>query len=259
MGVRISLYAVDVPPFEQFIDRSLGEVLTDYAARGLDSDRRLWWWDDSRDRRFLAVPGKPLLYADSSANYVDYDTNEPDAFLSHSIEDFLRKQSGHELKSLLRALCGFPPHDFVREIMCDQRRWWIGSLLDYAERAPDSVPGEYSRLAQVWQEVLRPYGCGKSLPSQKTASRDFTFPVIPAEREDPWMSSWTADEASFVVSCFRRIQSQNPRFKAPLGELGIVPETADDWHVWVSEMLESVLRINECLTYEQLAVVSFIS
>jgi hypothetical protein len=258
MGVRIDAYAIDVPPFEDFLAQASGRVLRYVVEHASAPEAAVVWWDTDRGPicavpregvfRVLQVRKENLLEASSSR----------DPFMIRSAEDYLREGHSLRLSSILDALSRCPDAKFVRRITEGYRRWWIGSLLDFAEQSRLLTPEDYARCALVWQKLLRGYGCGKLLPSRKFYLASFQFPILPADDTDMYMGVWTEEEAYFLVGCLRRILEAGPRFKAPPLEVGIGPETDDDWNDWVHEMIGQFLVIEALNDYSRLAVVSFI-
>lgn len=259
MSTRIKLYVVDVPRFEQLLDRSIGSILQEYAMRGTDSERIILWHDWPRNRRYLSVAGRGVMYAEGSGDYRPADFGAYDPFLARPTRDYLREEDSFALNWLLKALSRFPPEDFVREITSGQRRWWLGSFLDYAERSPAIAQEDYARLELLWQKVLRGHACGKPVTPREFNISDFDFPVLPAEDSELWMGVWSEEEARFMVDCLRRIRAEHPRFRKPPGKIGLAPDRDEEWDEWVNEMLNSVLGIEEALHFQKPVAVSFIS
>jgi hypothetical protein len=59
MGTRIEFHAVDIPPFEQFLDRALADALR-FAARSGSPGSLLWFHTDAG--RYLASPEYGILF-----------------------------------------------------------------------------------------------------------------------------------------------------------------------------------------------------
>jgi hypothetical protein len=169
----------------------------------------------------------------------------------------LSQESSYALLSLLRVLRRCPTTIFVREISTRNRRWWIGSLLDYAERSHVFSRADYERFVFLCQKMLRGSDCGKLLPHRVVALSDSSFPVIPKDDADLRIGVWSEDETQFALDFLCRIEEQRPRFKAPPGRVGIAPQTEEEWNDWVHMMIRQVLAIRE-LEFEAINVVSFI-
>jgi hypothetical protein len=258
MGVRISIYAVDVPSFEAFIDQPIGDALWRYAENGSDRERIIYWTDMQRERSYRAAPGEPLKYEQHSAWIpLTKASISEHPFLKEKIRDYLARDHSFSLMWLLRGLSRFPPTDFVREITTGYRRWWIGSLLDYAERAPDISGDDFARFVSLCQKILRGRDCGRALPEREIGLADFSFPVIPCDDTDLWIGVWSEDESRFALDFLRRIEHHRPRFKRPPGPIGIAPESEDEWDKWVHEMIRQVLVIAE-LKFDRPNVLTFI-
>jgi hypothetical protein len=259
MGVRINMYAVDVPPFEAFIDQSVGAALWHYVSNGSDRERVISWDDADSQQRYRAAPGS-LTTIEKRGKRVTLTRERvaEEPFFQQRVRDYLGRESSYALLCLLRALSHCPPADFVREITTGHRRWWIGELLDYADQAPSISREDFARFVVLCQKVLRGCDCGKPLPERPFTVTDFRFPVIPKDDTDMWMGVWSDGETEFALDILRRIAEQQPRFKAPPGPVGIAPEAEEDWDKWVHEMIRQVLVIGG-LKFRRLNVVTFIS
>ncbi len=259
MSSRIKLFAVDVRRFEELLDQPIGAVLQECVERGTDPERIIVWHDRPRNRRYLAVPGRGVLFAEGSGDYQPAEFTANDPFLARPVRDHLREEDSYALNSLLRALSSYSPGDVVREITRGHRRWWIGSLLDYAENSAAVSQVDYERLVLLWQKVLRGHVCGKPVLLCNFSTADFDFPVLPVDDVELWMGVWSEEEAHFMVDCLHRIRAVPPRFGKPPGKVGMAPENDEEWDEWVNEMLDALLRIEDAFQFERLAVVSFIS
>lgn len=266
MGVRIQLYAVDLAGLDELLDQSVGDLLWLYAERGLRRDPpdemdELWWHDEQSRRHYCAYPGEPPYVWCSPHQEPVVLTREAIAehsFLSKTVREHLARDESWGLMALLQAFSQCASYPFIRRITHGQRRWWIGSLLAYAEQAPSIAREEYEQFVLLWQKVLRVYDCGKPLPARPIALGDFDFPIIPTDDTDLWMGVWTKEEAKLMVTVLEQIQSQQPRFAVPPKWVGLASAgTDDEWNEWVYRMIEQVLVLRE-LNIKDLRVVSFI-
>ena len=183
MAVRITFYAIDLIPFEQFLEKSLGETLKFVAENGREEDVLCFHTDAGR---YLAsaryginhddLQGGGRGYVEMSAADVDADPN-----LSVSCREHLAQGNASELSSLLRALASCSGLPWVNELSGGERRWWIGSLLDWAEGSDAFGSTEYAQYEDLFFKVLRGYHCAK-LPAVKWSRLSSTdFPVIPVD------------------------------------------------------------------------------
>ncbi|WP_165234804.1 hypothetical protein [Aquisphaera insulae] len=266
MGVRIEAYAVDVPALVDFLAQPVGSVLQYVVDHGTDREAgAVSWWEPDRGP-VRAVPGDAVLRttiprsaSPSRREDIPNPASSCDLFLARAASEHVREESSDALRSLLRALSGCTGIGFVKRITSGYRRWWIGSLLDFTEKSGLLTPEELARFALNWQKVLRGYKCGSMLPHAEIDLKSFDFPLIPSDDRGLWMGVWTEDEARFMIDRLGRILTLGPRFKAPpLPEVGIAPESDDDWNEWVHGMIREFMTIGDIRGFSRLAMVSFI-
>src|SRR5689334_22311704 len=143
MGIRISLFAVDVPAFAEFIKRPLGDLFwyfSDHASGNSDDlgdALYLWEWPPSKGRYF-ARPGRDVIVVRGekprTTGPISRSMSEWPAFLKLPTNEFLSNEDSGHLLRLLRALTQCPAASFVRSITDGYKRWWVGSMLENAER-----------------------------------------------------------------------------------------------------------------------------
>jgi hypothetical protein len=253
MGVRISIYAVDVPKFEAFVQQLLVSVLWYYADYGPATNQSLHFYGElnySANHEYGVSAWK-----DQKRRKLRDRSEIPEPLLAQTLRDYLTREESITLLSVLGCLSQCVTVDWCKEITRGYRRWWIGSFLDYLDRVDWVNRQDYLAIAELVQKVLRPYDCGKALPKKQYELGDFTFPIKPASEPDYYMGVWTASEAQFAMLLIRELlEEHEPRFTAP-------PDTSDDgtdWNEWVHKMLNQLYSIAN-LTYDNLAVVSFIT
>jgi hypothetical protein len=79
---------------------------------------------------FRVKPGpKPV-----NMEVIRHAASSCDPFLARPAADFLRADDCFALSNLFRALSRCPDIGFIRVITGSYRRWWIGSLLHFAEQ-----------------------------------------------------------------------------------------------------------------------------
>ncbi len=293
MGVRISLYAIDLPQFRIFLDRSLASTLWFYAENG-SPDWPLPFTDlEPSFARYVSSPMIGVRMHKEGQHWVDLTRPETfaDPFLSTKLQDYLNNSDSFALKFVLRALALCASVNWVQPISEAYRRWWIGSFLDYVEQDTGLSPDGYARLAAIFQKILRIYNCGKALPELEYKLSDFDFPVIPIEDDDLWMGVWTETEVRFVLDFLHSLLKRNaPHFTAPpetivvadskrgalrfddelllemiaqehnpySGAAGLASGLIDqEWNEWVQQMIEELLRVDD-FGFEEPNLVSFI-
>ena len=176
--------------------QSVGGVLQYVVEHGSDPEAIVWWWDPDCGP-VGAVPGGDVFRVKDHRKEVVLDVAcSRDAFMARNAGDYLRGSHGLALKSLFRCLCKRTDADFIRRITEDDRRWWIGSLLDLADHGRLLTADDYARFALIWQKMLRRYDCGKRLPTIASDAASVDFPILPA---DDSVGVWTAEESYFLV------------------------------------------------------------
>jgi hypothetical protein len=243
MGVRITLFAVDVPQFITFIQRSVWEWLWQYVDSGPPNGpvARIWVNKEKSTRIIQATPQVGVVGPDGKRLH---RLNTPaDPLLSCSLHDYLTRNSPWKLYDLLDAMVECP-NESVRLIARSQRRWWIGSVLDYAEKTLGSTAPDYRHLASLFQRVLRGYDCGKILPKSRDTVPDFRFPLFLQDDPDLRMGVWTEEETLFVLETIRSITYEKTRFAILPGTAGFPPDTDEAWNQWVQEIVGQILAID---------------
>lgn len=251
MGVRISAYSVDLIRLDRLLDATLGDLLLVYVQKVAATNRAFNWGD------FHAIPQKGVFHpVRPSTHPLTVAQIEGDPFLQTPARTQLQEDSGLQLDWFLHAVSVITESDAVRRLTHGDRRWWIGSLLQAARRTFDR--GSYYRLEEVLLRMLRVYNCGLHVPRTPYTLADVEFPVVPGDDTDHWMSVWTPGEIEHVVQCFQILKSSSLQFSHPHGNVGMGPETPEEWNDWVREMMDRFLVLPE-QTPESLRVVTFIS
>ncbi len=208
---------------------------------------------------FRATPQKEVVGTyGTKARKVDRKDDIPAPQLSESLQNYLECHSPWELKTLLTALAQCDSNDVVRLISSGNRRWWIGSFLDYAEKTLGPTAPDFLWLVSLFQIILQGYDCGKILPKSQAGSPSFLLPLILREDSDIRTSLWTEEETRFVVESFRSIWSENAKYSRPHSQVGIAPETDEEWTDWVHQMVGQIVAL-ETFPLARRSVIGFIS
>lgn len=294
MGVYISLYAIDLPQFRDFLDQSLASALWLYAENGSQAWPLYFTALEPSLTRYISSPKIGVQMHKVGQSLVNLTRSETcaDPFLSTKLQDFLNNSDSFALNFVLRALALCASINWVQQISSEGRRWWIGSFLDYVEQDATLSPASYAQLVALFQKVLRGYNCGKTLPKLEYELANFNFPVIPVEDADLWMGVWTETEVRFVLDFLHSVLTRNnPYFKAPTetieiaysnregiklddelliqmmmqehnagyGAAGLASGLTDrEWNEWVQQIIRELLRVDD-FGFEAPNLVSFIS
>jgi hypothetical protein len=192
MGVRITLFALDLPQFASFIERSTWEC-----------------------------------------------------------------KSPWELEELLITLSKRPSDPIANLLTSGNRRWWIGSFLEYAETILGSNAPDYVFLASFFHTILQGYDCGKRLPKNLGCLPPVAFPFHLKEEPDLRMSVISGEDTARCSAIIRSIMYDNTRFARPSSPIGVAPEEDEDWDAWVRQMLGQLLAA-ETVAFRNAGLVGFI-
>jgi hypothetical protein len=245
MGVRITLFAVDLSQFSSVIHQSLWDWLWYYVDHGTpDKDAFRTGINDEEKTTFLARPQVGVVARVGAKEARLSRLNKPnEPLLTKSLQDHLG-DSPWGLKELLTALSHCPSNKSVRLLTQGNRRWWIGSFLEYSEYTLGPNAPDYIYLASLFQRMLRGYDCGKVLPKSDTNVNDVPFPVLMQDDPDLRMSVWTDEETCLVVEIIRSIMNKDAKFAMPPSTVGIAPANDEDWNDWVHKMIGHILAID---------------
>ena len=245
MGIRITLFALDLDQFTTFVQQNVWDWLWFYVENGSDQDSAFRIdIDGIACATFLATPKKGVVAIEGKKKVSLDRANRPAGSpFSSSLRDYLGCNSVWKLKQLLDALSKCPANKVARLVTSGYRRWWIGSLLDHAEHTLGSSASDYVYLASLFQRILRGYDCGHPLPKDEDNTADVCFPIVLPDDSDLRMSMWTDEETWFVIETIRSIISENTTFSNPM--VGFPPPTDEEWNEFVRRMTTHLLAVEE--------------
>lgn len=259
MSIRIEFYAIDRHPFEQFLSKSLGEILK-FAVENSDEDGHVSFSMDigsyyTASSRFGILKHDQGRVKMSTAD-VDTDPN-----LSMSCQDhFSTRGYTTELNLLLRVLADCSMVPWVHALSKDYRRWWIGSLLDWVQRANVLSADDYADYETLFLKMLRGSECGAQLSGLQIRLSDLEFPIIPKfDNGGGRLGVWTEEDISCFLRCTKHLLALSPQFGTPPDRRWTSASAADqaEWNDWVHRMLSSLLTI-ENMGYDRPHMVSII-
>jgi hypothetical protein len=261
MAVHISLYAVDIPAFENFATRSLRSILEYYRERAVSPKPSLVFVSHESDSEDLywAVPGEGIWYSNGKKKTLLSDQIAANnLFLSTRFDDYLPDGDSYDLLDVLLSFEGLQSIDWVRTISTGYRRWWVGSFLEYIQLALGHSNSTYLRVAALMQRALSGFDCGTILPPEENP-QNLPFSFAPSkDNPDLRMSFWSSEESAFLCQTIRiMIADKQARFKKPSGFIGIDSEADDDWNDWVYKVLQEILVLEDPSFKNRLAL-SFI-
>lgn len=259
MGIRITFFAVDLSPFERSLNWSVGELMKYVQIHSTEEDIPLFLAEFYTDTeigwaRYCISCERTIFRGHTPMSVADVDT---DPLLAISCRDYLAQGKAWHLDWVLVALASCPAAAWVHELSSGYKCHWIGSLLDWVQRAGVLSAGDYARYESLFLKVLRGWDCGAHLNGPETQLSDFDFPVLPAvDNGKGGISIWTADEIDFFLRCTKHLLSLEPQFGIPpTWRTHSLAGTDDEWNDWVYKMLNQLLAI-ETLGYDRPNLVS---
>jgi hypothetical protein len=259
MGVRIDAYAVDLPKFASFLETTIGDLLRRYQLDGMIPDERLMFTDIHNDDTFFATPGGSI--GAWLGNGPDRHSEELTDARIHALDvlqrpahEHLSRGSIYQSSWLLRGFSNCRGVDFIERLIDGHRRWWIGSVLQFAHSHLDR--SEYEELENLFCRVLRRADCGFTISETDPGFVTAGLPFTPDDDLDLQFGRWSQRESSAAVTLLSKMMELSPTFTRPPGPIGIAPEDAE-WHEWVFDNVKSLLRISS-LNYSTCNVLTFI-
>lgn len=150
MGIRLHILGVDLPRLKAFLETPLGDVLTLFVREVIRLDHQLTITIPESQERFFLIPNGPLkgIVGGKERSVLTEEQLKNMEPFKRSVREQLSNCSIYELKAFLLALCQFPETNFIQYVIDGERRWWIGSLLQFANQA---LSGErYNRLVELF-------------------------------------------------------------------------------------------------------------
>src|SRR4051794_16542423 len=137
MGTRIDAYAVDLPLLAAFLNTTLGDLLHRYQRDGKDPSEQLMFTGVDNDDTYFANPGGVIgaWIGSGSERHLEELTEKRIRTidtLQSTAREHLSRGSIYQSSSLLRAFSHCREINFIEQLIEGQRRWWIGSVLQFA-------------------------------------------------------------------------------------------------------------------------------
>lgn len=268
MGVRIDMYAVDIPFFESFLDRSVADALWLYYDDIGSNEQRVLRFYIGDESDYMAMyyvkPGEGVfLWCNKEKKPIERSTSEH-AFLTMKLRDYFTGENGiylikysPSLNNLLDCFSLCPSIKFIVPITTGYKYWWVEDFLEYAESAYCIQAKDHAEAVTLFRKILRVYGhpWGSRKAQDAYKLNDFSFPIMPVDDIDLWMGVWTDSDVAFVINLIELLMEQDPNFEHPSGLL-TDSRDPDSW-ILVHNRLQEILQIKK-LNFKELRVVSFI-
>jgi len=266
----LSLYAIDLPRFDNFLGESLADILWYYVEHGVEESLYLPYipipGTDRSIHSYLAMPGSGVgvLLWDESLHQTKpiVLTERPskiDSFLSLKARDYLAMEDSGTFKGFLNALSLCPTIEFVKAVSVEERAWWLASFLDYLKSNSTDNRDIHLRILDLLQKTLRGYDFERKEADNKSNLADLEFVVIPAREDDLRMGVWSENDVRFFIDYLHRlVERDHPQFGTPPEFRTASDYLAEsDWNEWVYDIIVQFLEI-EKHNFTKPYVVSFI-
>lgn len=158
--------------------------------------------------------------------------------------------------SLRRASKSAESRGIVQLLLDGQRRWWIGSLVESLRRSPWLLSqNDIEHTETLLSHLLRGLDCGTAL--RAASASHASLPIVPTSEADLALAVLSAADFEFLRLFFeQRLRDKDRRFVRPSGNVGIAPETDDEWDAWVRQVIRTIATIP--LEFPNALLVSFI-
>jgi hypothetical protein len=211
------------------------------------------------DDTFFASPGGSIgaWIGNGSERHLEELTEERIRtvdVLQSPAREHLSRGSIYESSRLLGGFSNCRGIDFIERLIDGHRRWWIGSVLQFAH--PYFERAEYDELELLFRKVLRRADCGYEIQKTDPGFVADGLPFTPQDDLDLPFGRWSEADSFAATELLSKLKQLSPTFTRPPGPIGIAPEESE-WHQWVSENVEALLRIAD-LNYSECNVLTFI-
>lgn len=259
MGVRIEAYAVDLPRLAKLLQSSLGDLLQRYQADGKNPGERLTFTGIDNDDTFYTTPGGPICaWAGQGPDRRFEELAQERVCTIEALQrpayEHLSRGTIFQANWLLRGFSNCKGIDFIEVLIDGHRRWWIGSVLQFAHQR--LAPHDCDQLDLLFRKILRSYGCGHKRLKNDTGVDSTGLPFTPEDNIDLPFGRWSQEDCINAVPLLSRIMEMSPSFTPPPGPLGLGPDESE-WHDWVCENVTALLGLRK-LGYGTLNLLTFI-
>lgn len=259
MGIRISAYAVDLPKFDAFLNTSLADLLLQYQRDGIEKETRFSFsLGNTPDHYFTTPQGSIEAFlgegSERKRHIITEDQLRSIDALQHTAREHLSNDNIYQAYWVLEAFSNCKGINFIKRLINDHHRWWIGSLLQSAKSVLDA--NEYKECEHLFARILRDYKSGFNMSIEQVGFISEGLPFKPDNDPDLQFGRWSEKECSVAVSLLTRVMASSPTFSRPSGPIGIAPDDSE-WHAWTQKNVLSLLQIRD-LDYKVCNMLSFI-
>jgi hypothetical protein len=159
--------------------------------------------------------------------------------LQSSAREHLSSDTIYQAEWLLSAFSNCKGIDFVERVIDGHRRWWIGSVLQFARSV--LANNDYQQLEMLFRRILRGLNCGAILETD-IGVNTVGLPFTPDNNPDFRFGRWDKDDVFAVAALLSKLTVMSPIFTPPSGPIGIAPDEGD-WHDWANENVIALTRI----------------
>jgi hypothetical protein len=254
MGIHLDIFAVDLQPFEEFVNQTVWDGLCFVAEHGYPDRRRGFDVyaelppDPPEDDMFFAIPTVGVITR--SRRPLNRDS---DPVFQRRLRDCFNEERGSFLKFMV-ALASSDAIPFVTDLT-GSKRWWIGSLLNWAEQASHVTHDDYTRLGSILTQMLGQWNSGHDDAEFPPIKTTIEFPILPCGDLDQEMTVIDESDAKYLAHFLR---TEVPEDESVFRGVTLYPNnTRAEWDEWVRLIISCVMKIDD-LSYNQLRLVSII-
>lgn len=258
MGIPLDIFAVDLQPFEQFVNQTVWDGLCYIAEHGYPERPRGFEVyaelppDPPEDDIFIAIPTVGVITR--SRRPLSRDS---DPVLQRRLCDYFNCQEEKiGYWKFFRAIASVPTLRFVTELSAGGGwQWWIDSLLRWAEQSASVRTEDFIRLKSIFSRMLGRCFFNSDENENRLVETIVNFPILPYRDPDESMSVIDESDANFLL---RFLRTEVPQDEAVFRDSPLEPNPN---HARAEERVRSAiseLMKMDDLNYNQLRLVSII-
>ncbi|QDT50679.1 hypothetical protein Pan258_47590 [Symmachiella dynata] len=188
MGINVSYFAVDVKPFEEFVNQTVWDALhfvaqhQDFSvARGFYVYAELPPYS-LRDETYMTTASREVVSTGRRPLSRDCDP-----VLQRRLCDYFNSENGHfGFWSFMNAVAACEAIPCVTELCVVSKRWWIGDFFRWVEASPHVTQTDLHRLTTIFRRILDAWSAGYIPKGERIAYVGVEFPFLPySEPVDP--------------------------------------------------------------------------
>ena len=264
MSLRFSLYAVDLPRFEELLRTPLVDILRDYADKGTQDEPGLYFHEEGVKGGILLYHARPgrIFVQDTTRSTRDMirDLRDEDLrdipYLRRSLHDHLRVANSACLSTIWNAFSEWSGTPVVKLLLRGYKWGPPEALARMTSRVFGKDHPRLTRLISLFQKVYRRFADDEPLIGRIYELHEFDFPVKPVEDGDFMLSVWSQEEAEFLVETLELLQKEEASRSGSLYRETIPPDVCQEDYY---RDLVSGLMLLKNIGFEQFRVVGYVT